>query len=524
MRGEIPIKKGKYAACAAALLLLAAGIAGGGLLWAKSAKKISDGVSVSGLSVGCMTKKEAASALQRAFDPESHEIVLLLPEQEIRLDQSELNIELNYRGLLQDALDVQGEEVQDISLAPYLSLDDAALYSTLEQIAQQLEHSAKETSAVLVGDIPELSEEAYTTDAAFPVLSVTLGTPNYEMDVSAAYDAVFDGLSRGQYEIDLTGVLTALGSVEANAAEILQEISIAPVDAKVDMQAKTAIPASYGMGCDEDELDALLKEALPGETVSIQLKAIEPEIMGQEVYFQDVLGFAQTPHSTNEKRNTNLKLACASLNGVVLQPGETISYNATLGQRTKEAGYQEAPAYSGTELVDSLGGGICQVSSTLYLSSLYAELETVERVNHGYPASYMPVGLDATVSWGSPDLKIKNSTDYPVKIVAETDDEFVYVWIMGVETRDYYVRMAFGSSSDGYARSYYCRYDNETDELLSKESAALSGYLKINVATSGEIGSEEAYINGNIREQPERTPSEQALEAAKEYKEPNQNG
>ena len=88
------------------------------------------------------------------------------------------------------------------------------------------------------------------------------------------------------------------------------------------------------------------------------------------------------------------------LDGLVLQPGQELSYNEALGPRTKELGWLPAPAYSGTKLVDSPGGGICQVSSTLYLASVYSELTIVERRNHGYPVSYIPLGMDATVSWG----------------------------------------------------------------------------------------------------------------------------
>ena len=196
---------------------------------------------------------------------------------------------------------------------------------------------------------------------------------------------------------------------------------------------------------------------------------------------------------------------------MVLEPGETLSYNATLGERTKEAGYQAAPAYSGVDLVDTLGGGICQVSSTLYLCSLYAGLETVERVSHGFPASYMPVALDATVSWGAPDLKLRNNLDYPVKIVAEERDEFVRVWIMGIESRDYYVRMAFSSSSDGYGRSYICKYDRQTGESLSREHCAFSSYLSDNLSAAGEIGSDEIYRNGNVQKGPVCEPSALSL-------------
>ena len=506
----------------AALVLLAAG-AGALLLLRGGSQTIAPGVTVSGLPLGGMSRKEAALAVQGAFDPATHPLILSLPGGEISLYREDTGLSLDSRTLLSDALALgRGEaQMRELSLAPYLRLNDAALRSKLEEIARQLAQTRQDTTYTLEGAVPDLRENRMDSGTALPTLAVTLGIPSYAMDVDGAAELVWESLAQGRYTVDLSPALTAQAAPEADAGAILKEITLDPVDAKIDPVSKTAIPGTYGLGCDEKELDRLLKAAGPGETVRVPLEAVAPAVMGQEVYFQDTLGFCQTPHSTNEKRNANLKLACAALNGVVLQPGETLSYNATLGQRTEEAGYQKAPAYSGTRLIDSLGGGICQVSSTLYLASLYAELETVERVSHGYPAAYMPVGLDATVNWESPDLKIRNTTDYPIKLVAEVDDGFVYVWIMGTETRDYYVRMAFGSSGDGYARSYYCHYDNQTHALLSKQEAALSGYLSIDTPTMGEIGSSPAYINGNVRDQPAHLPSAETLEAAKDYKEPN---
>lgn len=509
----------------AALVLLAAG-AGTLLLLRGGSQTIAPGVTVSGLPLGGMDRKEAALAVQGAFDPATHPLILSLPGGEISLYREDTGLSLDSRTLLSDVLALgRGEaQVRELSLAPYLRLNDAALRSRLEEIARQLAQTRQDTAYTLEGTVPDLREDRMDSGTALPTLAVTLGIPSYAMNVDGAAELVWESLAQGRYTVDLSPALTAQAAPEADAGAILKEITLEPVDAKIDPVSKAAIPGTYGLGCDEKELDRLLKAAAPGETVRVPLEAIAPAVMGQEVYFQDTLGFCQTPHSTNEKRNANLKLACAALNGVVLQPGQTLSYNATLGQRTEEAGYQKAPAYSGTRLIDSLGGGICQVSSTLYLASLYAELETVERVSHGYPAAYMPVGLDATVNWESPDLKIRNATDYPIKLVAEVDDGFVYVWIMGTETRDYYVRMAFGSSGDGYARSYYCHYDSQTHALLSKQEAALSGYLSIDTPTMGEIGSSQAYINGNVRDQPAHLPSAETLEAAKDYQKPNARG
>ena len=119
-------------------------------------------------------------------------------------------------------------------------------------------------------------------------------------------------------------------------------------------------------------------------------------------------------------------------------PGETASYNQIVGQRTKAAGFKEGAAYSNGKVVQEVGGGICQVSSTLYNAVLYANLEIVERYNHGFAPSYVKPGLDATVSWGGPDFKFKNNRDYPIRIRTNTSGKKVRIYIYGLKTDNDY--------------------------------------------------------------------------------------
>jgi vancomycin resistance protein YoaR len=247
------------------------------------------------------------------------------------------------------------------------------------------------------------------------------------------------------------------------------------------MSTYQQVPGAYGYALDLERAKEMLEAAQYGETISLPMTYVRPEILADEVYFRDELGYCETPHSNNANRATNLKLACASLDGLILQPGEEFSYNNTLGQRTAERGYKPAPAYSGTRLVDSIGGGICQVSSTLYCATLYADMETVFRINHGYKSSYIGLGLDATVSWGKPDFQFRNSSNFPIMLKAETTDTHVKIKILGTEVRDYYVKMTSGYTEDDdsiYCWSYKSKYDRETNELISKEKEAYSRYSK----------------------------------------------
>ena len=126
-----------------------------------------------------------------------------------------------------------------------------------------------------------------------------------------------------------------------------------------------------------------------------------------------------------------------------------------------------------------MGGGICQVSSTLYLSSLFAELTIVDRRNHGFPVNYIPLGLDATVNWGTTDLKIRNDYELPVKISAKVEDGYVKIKILGVEQRDYTVKMEYRvDDHPSYAAAFRCRYDKETGEQIYRKLDHTSTYLE----------------------------------------------
>ena len=484
--------------------------------------RMAENVSVCGVSLGGMTREEAGQLMEEKW----RDITLSLPGMALRLTPEESGLKLDTKALLKQAYAIgRSEEAPGaLTLAPYLTLDEMAVRAALDREAEGLAELYIPCSYYLEGEMPDLSETVFQPDTPLPTLVVENAIRGFCLDGDEAWALILESCSAGVFDIDLTGIATALSSEPADAEAILKDITIQPVDAALDPGSKQPIPGSYGVTFQEKVLARRLKEAEPGQTVRMDLKATAPQVSGREVYFQDVLGFCQTPHGENKERNQNLRLACKALNGVVLEPGQTLSYNATLGQRTEEAGYLPAPAYSGTDLINSVGGGVCQVSSTLYLCSLYAELETVERVSHGYPSSYIPVGLDATVNWGAPDLKIKNNSDYPVKIVAEDQNGFVCVWIMGTETRDYYIRMAFSASDDGYARSYVCKYDSFTHELISKEGHLFSSYLTTGISTMGEIGSEEAYMYGNIQERPPCYPTQRTLKAALNYKEPNTKG
>lgn len=138
--------------------------------------------------------------------------------------------------------------------------------------------------------------------------------------------------------------------------------------------------------------------------------------------------------------------------------GEEFSYNQTVGKRTKENGFGEAGAYLNGETVQEVGGGVCQTSSTLYNAVVLANLKVTERSNHTYISSYVPIGRDATVSWGGPDFKFKNNRDYPIKIEASYEKSKLTCKIIGTDVDGSYVK--FTSEKTGYV-GFNTKYEND---------------------------------------------------------------
>lgn len=230
------------------------------------------------------------------------------------------------------------------------------------------------------------------------------------------------------------------------ARDIHDEVSGEVKNAGYDPVTDTVTPEQVGADFDVDAVQAAMDAAEPGSTVRVSADIQFPAVMAEDLkalLFRDVLGEAKTPISGTAARISNVKLASAAFNGTVLNAGDMFSYNETVGQRTAAKGYQLASAYVRGETVDVIGGGVCQPSSTLYLACLRANLEITERYAHRYVPSYIGKGLDATVSWGGPDYKFTNNTDYPIKIEAVCDKDYVTVRLLGTNLDGTYAEMSY---------------------------------------------------------------------------------
>ena len=200
--------------------------------------------------------------------------------------------------------------------------------------------------------------------------------------------------------------------------------------------------------------------------------------------FSDLLGKQSSNYSSSSaSRATNVELAASKINGIVLNPGDSFSYNDTVGKRTEAAGFKPAGAYVNGKVVNEVGGGICQVSSTLYCAVLYANLDVTARSCHYFPVNYLPAGLDATVSWGGPEFKFVNNRSFPVKIVAKCSNRNLTVEIWGTDVDGSYVEMNYDTATVydkgaavGYTADTYRSVFAKDGTLISRDHESHSYY------------------------------------------------
>ena len=335
----------------------------------------------------------------------------------------------------------EGVYAGDISLSGLTLVEAeqavAAYIGALSQVEITLNLSAEQAVQTTAGELgirfgnPEILEEA-----------VGFGRRG---NILKRYKEIVDLAANNQvYEIELAFDRAAIENVVQAQAEA---VNVPAQNASMTREEGAFV---YTEGVDGLELDvaasvdliyAGLTEQWEGEPQSfdLQLRLTEPEHTTEELkQVADVLATCTTSFATSDwARSANVRNACDKVNGTVLYPGEEFSTLATIAPFTERNGYYSAGSYSGGKVVDSVGGGICQVSSTLYNSVLYSELEVTNRSNHAMAVGYVKIGLDATVSEDSGiDFTFKNNTQYPIYIEGyTTPNKKITMTIYGVETR-----------------------------------------------------------------------------------------
>jgi vancomycin resistance protein YoaR len=350
-----------------------------------------------------------------------------------------------------------------------ISLD----YEPVEVDLDTVRRLAQQGAATYCSDPVEPTVYA---DSEAHAIDVTMGSPGYTMNADDLYVLAESAVNSGDYGT-VTLDMTEVDPTDVDITAAYGELASEPTEPYYS--GGTVHEGSYGYSLDWDTAVADILAASWGETLEIPMTPIAPEKTAAEiqaVLFRDKLSSYSSPHTAIANRTTNLTLACKAINGTVLNPGETFSFNGIVGERTAAKGYKEATVYVGTESVGELGGGICQVASTIYDAVLYADLEVTVRAPHIFYVTYVPGGLDATVYWGSQDFCFRNNTEYPIRVNASVSGGYVNISIDGTKTNNNYVKLSYNKLST-VPYSTVTKYDSSLPSGTSKETTSpYTGY------------------------------------------------
>lgn len=444
---------------------------------------IIDGVFIQGIDVSNLSVEDAKSKLSSIVNEYiSKEITLKYEDFSKTLVPSQFNVNFDVDSAVQTAYSIgRSGNVFENNFA----ILNALLNSN--NIGQNMEYDSELLDALLLelnNELPgRMENSGYYVDGTSLIIDSGKEGVNVDTEVLANRIAkALNDINNQDIVIEIPVVNVAPSPIDLDA--IYNEVHKDPVDAYYTTDPYVVHPSSTGLDFDisMDEAREMLKTYQ--EEYTIPLKVTYPSVSTNDIgseAFPDLLSSFRTSFtSSNSNRSTNIRLCSEKINGTVLMPGETFSFNQVVGKRTPEAGFKPATAYSGGKVVQEYGGGICQVSSTLYNAVLYANLEITERTNHGYKPSYVDPGLDATVSWGGPDFKFTNNRDYPIRIVCDTSNKILNIYIYGLKRdTDYKVVLDAQYVSTVYFKTVY-----------QKDSSLASGQSR--VIQSGSNGCKTA--------------------------------
>jgi len=238
-------------------------------------------------------------------------------------------------------------------------------------------------------------------------------------------------------------------SAAFNLNELHNKVHVEPIQATLDPQTFAVTESADGISFDIDLAAGLLQNAAAGEQIVIPLIFAAPEITTaylQEKLFRDVLASRTTNVAGNAARLNNIQIAASYIHDLVLKPGDVFSFNGIVGRSTEARGFLPAGGFRDGQLVDMVGGGICQVASSLYDNVLHAHLEVVQRRAHSLPITYLPLGHDAAIYYGQLDLRFRNNTEYPIRIEFEFEGRYMTSRLVGTRTNDYVIRIESNST------------------------------------------------------------------------------
>ena len=521
-------------ACAV-LLVVALAITGISLLLRDEADDglILENVYVAHVHLGGMSRGEAESALRLAFGDalSNQNMVVTLPDDQLVLTPVDSQAFLNIEDLVDAAYSHgrSGTKLENriirqrakerpyiITLLDHMYLDLAGVRSAVEDFCRNYSSVMIQTTVSLNGNRPNyrdvIADGIPISSVKHQTLVINIGMPQFTLDPDVLYQEILDAYSMFQLEFTYDAPIAEEPDMP-DAQALFDLYCVLPEDAVMNSSTFQVTPEVYGYGFDVAEAARKIHRAEYGDTISIPLNFLYPDITEEDLnmnFFQDVLAtFVSPGNNSDAARNNNLTLACQAINGTILKSGESFNFNLVLGPRTTDAGYKSAPTYHGSS-TNIVGGGISQVASALRYCAMMAGLQINEYHLHNYAVPYSPFGTDAAITYGAENLIFTNTTSDPLQIFTSVIDGNVFVSITGTQeqaftlsieheilevlepetTYQYMTEDNVYGYKDGYqlqssitgfvVEVFVCQYDKVTGELISKDSLGIFTYSRRN--------------------------------------------
>lgn len=416
-------------------------------------------VRVAGVDLEGMNEEEAASAIKKASEEyyASQKVTLSYGDDKLDIYGSEIDMSMDAPAAARAAM-AYGKHYSFFTRTRIVNgkTEPVDLAATTSFNPVKIEAKVNEFTEMVKDKIGVCSYELTDT-----VVKVDLSANGEVLNKAAIVNDVSRMFGEGRFET-YEAVPEVVTAATLDVEEIYESVYCDAEDAEIlyvplDWTEETADqydlasysgkktyyvkPERIGLSFDLEGAKMILAANANGKVFQFPLIKSQPQVTKAELsskIYSDVIGRASSTLNPGEvNRTTNVRLATEFVNGTELMPGEVFSYNKIVGERTEKRGFKDAGTFVKGEVVDEIGGGICQLSSTVYMATLRSNLEQVSRSAHRFAVTYTPLGQDATVYWGSLDYQFKNDTDYPIKVYANLDGDTVTVKIYGTKVDDY---------------------------------------------------------------------------------------
>ncbi|MBQ9279906.1 MAG: VanW family protein [Clostridia bacterium] len=401
----------------------------------KNNEKILKNVYIDGVSVGKKTKEEAHEALsQKLIAYNNSKITLSINGEVYTIRPDDVGFEADN---LEEALESAYQYGRDQG---FLANNYTILLSNFRNKNIDLTYSLNDRMLdELLGKISAANETIVLDDTYLvsgEQIIITRGQDGSKIDEDTLDSYILAAIKNNVSTVEIPVIESESKKIDLN--ELYAEVYVEPKDAFfVSGDKFEVIVDQTGIDFDLQDAKARYDKLSDSSELIITLREIEPAVTLADLdkeLFNDVLATFETKYDSSESNRTkNVVLASEKVNDTIVYPGEEFSFDKAIGSRTTANGYAVAASYANGKVVDSVGGGICQVSSTLYNIALKANLKITERKAHGMPVSYAEPSLDATIAEGSIDFKFKNTRSYPIKIESSATNGILKMSILGIK-------------------------------------------------------------------------------------------